>query len=144
MDTHRFENAPNLQRMVLTGARVWRPHCRVMLSRGAPIPSGVEPARRRFVKARSDAYCFYRRPMASITCAEFAKSGHPHRGLPPSGNRPIMTDPEHVVQFNTVAGRPISGSNLTPGSRKLRQARRAAAGFNMRIGCQALPAFSPR
>ena len=30
---------PNLQRMVLTGARVWRRHERVMWSRGASIPS---------------------------------------------------------------------------------------------------------
>src|SRR5208283_2292853 len=120
----------NIQRMALTGARVWRPHCRVMLSRGASIPSGVEPARRRFVKALSYANCFFRRLLASSTYAGFPNLGHSRRGLPPSGNRPMMTDRKHFVQLNAVAGWAISGSNLTPESLTLRQARRKAAGFN--------------
>ena len=121
---------PNLQRMELTGARVWRPHRRAMLSRGASIPSGVEPARRRFVKTFSYADCFFRRPLASSTYAKLPDLRHSRRGLPPSGNRPMMTDHDSAVQSNDAAARHTSGSNLTPGSWNLRQARRAAAGFN--------------
>ena len=53
---------PNLQRMVLTGARVGRPHWLEVRSRGASIPSGVEPARRKFVQGRSYAFCFFALP----------------------------------------------------------------------------------
>ena len=131
--TGRGMNA-NLQRMELTGARSWRPNCRVMLSRGASIPSGVEPARRRFVKAFSYADCFFRHPLASSTYAELPDLRHSRRGLPSSGNRPMMTDHESAVQSNDAVARPTSGSNLTPGSLNLRKVRRAAAGFNLVSG----------
>ena len=130
---------PNLQRMELTGARSWRPNCRVMLSRGASIPSGVEPARRRFVKAFSYADCFFRHPLASSTYAELPDLRHSRRGLPSSGNRPMMTDHESAVQSNDAVARPTSGSNLTPGSLNLRKVRRAAAGFNHALQRTASP-----
>jgi len=120
----------NLQKMVLTDARVRRPHWREVLSRGASIPSSVEPARRRFVKAFSYADCFFRRPLASNTCAEFHHFGtHSPRSVA-SENRPKTHGFNRTVQPNPAAGRPTSGSNLTPASLRLRQARRAAAGFN--------------
>ena len=133
--------------MELTGARSWRPNCRVMLSRGASIPSGVEPARRRFVKAFSYADCFFRHPLASSTYAELPDLRHSRRGLPSSGNRPMMTDHESAVQSNDAVARPTSGSNLTPGSLNLRKVRRAAAGFNaglQRPGTQPVSHFPAR
>ena len=122
----------NHQRMEWTGARLGRPACREGLSRGASFPSGVEPARRRFVKAFSYADCFFRHPLASSTYAELPDLRHSRRGLPSSGNRPMMTDHESAVQSNDAVARPTSGSNLTPGSLNLRKVRRAAAGFNAR------------
>ena len=121
---------PNLQRMVLTVARVRRRHERARWSREASIPSGVEPARRRFVKSFSYADCFFRHPLASSTYAGFPIYRLSRLGLPPTGNRVMMHGYNQAVQSNLAAGRPISGSNLTPRSHKFRQARRAAAAFN--------------
>src|ERR1035437_7331718 len=121
---------PNLQRMELTGARGRRPHGRVGRSRGASIPSGVEPARRRFVKAFAYADCFFRRPLASSTYPDF----HHFWTLTPrsaaSENRAMMQGDNRAVQSNPAAGWLISRINLTPGALILRQVRRAAAGFN--------------
>src|ERR1035437_2107204 len=85
---------PNLQRMVLTGARGRCPHGRVGWSRGASIPSGVEPARRRFVKAFAYADCFFRHPLASSTYPEFHRFWTllPRSSAPE--NRAVMTDPK--------------------------------------------------
>src|ERR1035437_2798574 len=94
---------PNLQRMELTGARGRRRHERVRWSREASIPSGVEPARRRFVKAFAYADCFFRRPLASSTYQEFH---HFWTLLPRSSapeNRAMMTDTKHLVQTSAVA-----------------------------------------
>src|ERR1035437_401219 len=121
---------PNLQRMELTGARGRRRHERVRRSRGASIPSGVEPARRRFVKAFAYADCFFRRPLASITYAGFHHFGTLlPRSFAPE-NRAMMQGDNRAVQSNPAAGRLISRSNLTPGAHILRQVRRVAAGFN--------------
>ena len=120
---------PNLQRMELTGARGRRRHERVRWSREASIPSGVEPARRRFVKAFAYADCFFGDPLASSTYAEFPHLGHFRQGLPPSGNRPMMTDHKHLVQPSAGIGK-TSGDTLISESTNLRQARRGAAGFN--------------
>ena len=120
---------PNLQRMVLTGARVRRPHWREGLSRGASIPSGVEPARRRFVKRLSYAFCFFRCPLAASTYVDFHHFGTLAPRVAASENGAMMTDPKHLVQLNAAAGQ-TSGNNLTPELNNLRQARRGAAGFN--------------
>jgi hypothetical protein len=45
----------------------------------------------------------------------------------------MMTDPKHLVQPNTATGQ-TAGNNLTPQLTHLRQARRAAAGFNAMVG----------
>jgi hypothetical protein len=133
---------PNHQRMELTGARVSCPNCREVSSRGASIPSVVEPARRRFVNAFSYAFCFFRRPVASSTYADFPHLGQSCRGLPPSENRAMMTEPDHAVQPNTAATWQISGSHPQPESGNLRQARRAAAGFNKTLEPTAVGVFS--
>ena len=114
---------PNNQRMELTGARGKR-------GRGASIPSGVEPARRRFVKAFSYAFCFLRHLLASSTYAKSAWFRHPRRSLPPPGNSPIMTNYNRSVQSNVAAAGQTSVNNLIPESFDARQARRGAAGFN--------------
>jgi hypothetical protein len=119
----------NLQRMELTGARVRRPVGHAGRSRGASIPSGVEPARRRFVKWLSYAFCFFRCPLASSTYAELPHLGQSHQGLPRSKSQQMMTDQKHVVQSSAALARHTSGSNLTPGSLNLRKVRRAAAGL---------------
>ena len=121
---------PNSQRMELTVARGRRRHERVRWSREASIPSGVEPARRRFVKAFSYADCFFRRPLASITYAYFHHFGTLSPRSAASENRAMMQGDNRAVQSNPAAGRLISRINLTPGSHILRQVRRAAAGFN--------------
>ena len=113
----------------MTGARVRRPHWREVLSRGASIPSGVEPARRRFVKPLSYAFCFFRYPLASSTYADFHHFGTRSPRVAASENGAMMTDPKHLVQLNAAAGQ-TSGNNLTPELNNLRQARRGAAGFN--------------
>ena len=115
--------------MVLTGARVRRPHGRVGRSRGASIPSGVEPARRRFVKVFSYADCFFSHPLASSTYTEFHHFGTLSARSAAFKNRAMMTAPKPLVQLNAAAGQ-TSGNNLTPELNNLRQARRAAAGFN--------------
>jgi hypothetical protein len=122
--------SPNLQRMELTGARVRRPVGHVGGSRGASIPSGVEPARRRFVERLSYAFCFFRCPLASSTYAKLPHLGQSHQGLPRCKSQQMMTDQKHVVQSSAALARHTSGSNLTPGSLNLRKVRRAAAGFN--------------
>ena len=124
-----YYRPPNPQRMELTGARVLRPHRGGRLSRGASIPSGVEPARRRFVKAFAYADCFFGDPLASSTYAEFPHLGQSRRGLPPDGNRPMMTDHKQFVQPSAAVGQ-TSGNNLIPESPNFRQACRAAAWFN--------------
>jgi hypothetical protein len=120
---------PNHQGIEMTGARVRRPHGCVGWSRGASFQSAVEPARRRFVKPFSYAFCFFRRPLASITYADFHHFGTLSPRCAASENRAMMTGPKHLVQPNAAAGQ-TSGNNLIPGSHKFRQARRAAAGFN--------------
>ena len=122
---------PNLQRMVLTGAREGRPICCVESSRGASIPSGVEPARRRFVKSFSMRIAFW--PTSSHQALTQKRHGCgilSEVGCPP-GNRPIMTVQDHAVQSNHADDRHTSVSILTPGSLNRRKARRAAAGFNL-------------
>src|ERR1035437_4521393 len=107
---------PNLQRMELTGARGRRRHERVGWSREALIRSGVEPARRRFVKAFAYADCFFRHPLASSTYQEFH---HFWTLLPRSAapkNRAMMQGDNRAVQSNPAAGRIISRINLTPGA----------------------------
>jgi hypothetical protein len=99
-------------------------------TRGASNPSVVEPARRRFVKTFSYAFCFFRRPLASSTYADFPHLGQSCRGLPPSGNRAMMTEHNHAVQPDTAATWQISGSHPQPESGNLRKVRREAAGFN--------------
>ena len=122
-------NTPNLQRMVLTGARVGRPHWLEVCSRGASIPSGVEPARPTFVQGRSYACCFFGGPLPSGTDAEPPLWGQFYQGLPSAKSKPRMKAQRHVVQSAAMARR-SSGSKLMPEPSKLRQVRRAAAGFN--------------
>ena len=122
-------NTPNLQGMVLTGARVGRPHWLEVCSRGASIPSGVEPARRTFVQGLAYAFCFVCGPLPSGTDAEPPLWGQFYQGLPSAKSKPRMKAQRHVVQSAAMARR-SSGSKLMPEPSKLRQVRRAAAGFN--------------
>ena len=140
----------NHQRMARTGARVGCPLCHVGLSRGASLPSGVEPARRRFVKPLSYADCFLSRPLASSTYAEWAWFRHLGRCLPPPNNGPMMTDQNRSVQPMVADAGQISVNCLTPEACAARQVRRGAAGFNhalqrtrpSRPGCNRTPLWA--
>jgi len=121
---------PNHQRIEMTEARVRRPDGCEKWSRGASFKSVVEPARRRFVKPFSYAFCFFRCLLASITYVEIPNFGQSGRGLPRSQSRQILAPQKHVVQSNAVVARHTSGSDLTPRSLNLHKVRRAAAGFN--------------
>ena len=119
----------NHQRMGRTGARRLRSVGRVGWSRGASFPSGVEPARRRFVKAFSMRIAFWPSSWPQALTQNRRGCGIRSEVGRPPGNRPIMTDPNRAVQSHAAAGQ-TSGSNLTPEALRLRQVRRAAAGFN--------------
>jgi len=124
-----YKTPPNLQRMGLTGARVGHPHWLEVCSRGASIPSGVEPARRTFVQGLSYAFCFVCGPLLSGTDAELPLWGQFYQSLPSAKSKHRMKDQRHVVQSAAMARR-ASGSQLLPAPSQLRQVRRAAAGFN--------------
>ena len=121
---------PNHQRIGIdrSAGATW-PDLRVW-SRGASIPSVVEPARRRFVKRLSYAFCFFRCPLASSTYEDMHHFETLSTRSAASESRPRMTGARQLVQPNVVTRPPIPGSHLTPGSQKLRQVRRKAAGFN--------------
>jgi len=119
----------NLQRMVFTGARLGRPHWLEVCSRGASIPSGVEPARRKFVQGRSYAFCFFGGHLPSGTYVELPLWGRFYQGLPSAKSKQSMKAQRHVAQSAAMARR-ASGSKFMPEPSKLRRVRRAAAGFN--------------
>ena len=131
----------NHQRMGRTGARRLRSVGRVGWSRGASFPSGVEPARRRFVKAFSMRIAFWPSSWPQALTQNRRGCGIRSEVGRPPGNRPIMTDPNRAVQSHAAAGQ-TSGSNLTPEALRLRQVRRAAAGFNHALQRTAAPLFT--
>jgi hypothetical protein len=120
----------NHQRIEMTGARMGRGHGRGVWPRGASFQSVVGPARRRFVKPFSYAFCFFDCLLGSSTYAEIPIFGHSCRGLPRCKSRQIMTAKKHFVQSNGATARHTSGSNLTPKTLNLRQVRREAAASN--------------